>query len=247
MNSGRGRSALGAGDGPGSAAVRQSDRAVIRQSSLTGVAAALSVAAGLLLDVSIAARFGAGRATDSFFVAARIPIGLVAVVMVAANQALVPAFRTSLSKRGEAATHRLISMIITVVLGAGAATVLVAWLAAAPLIRVTAPGITASQAATAASMVPVVFGILPMIAVSEVMRAYLNSRYRFVAPALMNVVLNGLAATVVLAGPSLGWRHDVHLVAFAYLAGATAQLAFMSRRYLAGRDRPRRSAAWLLP
>ena len=43
-----------------------SDRAVVRQSGLTGLAAGISVIFGLLLDISIAARFGAGRATDSF-------------------------------------------------------------------------------------------------------------------------------------------------------------------------------------
>jgi putative peptidoglycan lipid II flippase len=207
---------------------RHSDRALIRQSSLTGIAAGASVIAGLLLDISIAARFGAGRATDAFFVSARIPLGLVAIVLVAANQALVPAFRTSLTMRGEAATHRLVSMIVSAVLLAGGAVVLVAWLIAAPLMHVTAPGIPASEAATAASMVPVVFSIVPLIAVSEVMRAYLNARYAFVAPALMNVVLNGLAASVVLLAPLLSHNHDIHVVALAYLLGAGAQVTFMS-------------------
>ena len=35
--------------------------------------------------------------------------------------------------------------------------------------------------------------MIPLVAVAEVMRAYLNARYAFVAPALMTVVLNGLA------------------------------------------------------
>ncbi len=203
------------------------NRAVIRQSSLTGMAAAASVIVGLLLDVSIAARFGAGKATDAFFVSARIPLGLVALLMVAANQALVPAFRTSLTKRGPAATHRLISMVVTVVLLAGAALLLLVWLLAEPLMRLTAPGISPAEAAVAASMVPVVFAIVPMVGVSEVMRAYLNARYAFVAPALMNVVLNGLAATVVLAGPLLVHHHDIRLVALAYLVGGSAQVTFM--------------------
>ena len=53
--------------------------------------------------------------TDEFFVASRIPFGLVAVVMAAANQALVPAFRTSLTQRGDRSTDRLISMVLAVV------------------------------------------------------------------------------------------------------------------------------------
>ena len=198
----------------------------MRQSSLTGVAAAAGVAAGLILDVSIAFGFGAGKNTDAFFVASRIPIGLVAVVMVAANQALVPAFRTSSTKRGEGPTDHLISMVLCTVVAVGVALVLLSWLIAVPLMRITAPGISSSEVNLAASMLPIVFAMVPLVAVAEVMRAYLNARYAFVAPALMTVVLNGLAALVIIAGRLLG-VHDIHLVAYAFLAGAVAQAVFM--------------------
>jgi putative peptidoglycan lipid II flippase len=206
---------------------RQSDRAIFRQSGLTGVAAGAGIIAGLVLDVSIALRFGAGRNTDAFFVASRIPLGLVAVVMAAANQALVPAFRTSLTQRGDRSTDRLISMVLAVVLIAGAALVALAALIAWPLMRVTAPGITGGEVATAASMVPIVFAMVPLVAIAEVMRAYLNARYAFVAPALMTVVLNGLGAAMILILPLVGWTGDIHLVAYAFLAGAAAQAIFM--------------------
>ena len=212
-----------AGQGP-----LHSERAVVRQSGLTGVAAGISVALGLLLDITIAARFGAGSATDSFFVAARIPLALAAVVTVAANQALVPAFRTSLTKRGEQATHRLISMIVSAVLIAGAALLLLVWLVARPLMRITAPGITDGEVTAAAAMVPALFAMVPLLAVFEVMRAYLNSRYRFIVPALVYGVNTGVAACIVLLGPVVGWRHDIHLVAWAYLLGAGIQAAIIT-------------------
>ncbi len=214
-------------DGGGRRSGRQSDRAIFRQSGLTGIAAGAGLIAGLILDISIALKFGAGRNTDSFFVAARIPIALTAVVMAAANQALVPAFRTSLTQRGARSTDRLISMIIVLVLVVGAALVLVTWLLASPLVHITAPGLTpGSDYPLAASMVPVMFAMIPLTAVAEVMRAYLNARYAFVAPALMTVVLNGLAAAMILVLPLFGW-HEIHLVAVAFLAGAAAQAMFM--------------------
>jgi putative peptidoglycan lipid II flippase len=209
---------------------RQSDRAIFRQSGLTGVAATAGVIAGLVLQISIAYRFGASGNTDAFFVAARIPLGLVAMVMAAANQALVPAFRTSLTQRGERSTDRLISMIFALMIIVGAALVLVCWLVAEPLVHATAPGIHSvngiDEVRLAASMVPVVFAMVPLVAIAEVMRAYLNARYAFVAPALMTVVLHGLAAAMILVLPLIGWR-DIHLVAVAFLAGAGAQMVFM--------------------
>jgi putative peptidoglycan lipid II flippase len=207
-------------DGGGHRSGRHSDRAIFRQSGLTGIAAGAGLIAGLILDISIAFRFGAGPNTDSFFVAGRIAIGLAAVVTAAANQALVPAFRTSLTQRGERSTDRLISMVVAIVLIVGAALVLLTWLLASPLVHVTAPGLKpATDYPLAASMVPVMF--------AEVMRAYLNARFAFVAPALMTVVLNGLAAAMIIVLPIVGWRGDVHLVAYAFLAGAAAQAVFM--------------------
>jgi putative peptidoglycan lipid II flippase len=205
---------------------QHSDRAIFRQSGLTGVAAMAGVIAGLILDVSIAFRFGAGARTDEFFVAARIPIGLVAVITAAANQALVPAFRTSITQRGDRSTDRLISMVIAVVLIVGAALVLLTWLIAGPFVHVTAPGLPVAEFSTAASMVPVMFAMIPLVAVAEVMRAYLNARYAFVAPALMTVVLNGLAAVMIIVIPLVGWK-DIQLVAIAFVSGAAAQLVFM--------------------
>jgi putative peptidoglycan lipid II flippase len=205
---------------------RQSDRAIFRQSGLTGVAAMAGVIAGLILDVSIAFKFGAGEHTDEFFVAARIPIGLVAVITAAANQALVPAFRTSMTQRGERSTDRLISMVIAVIVIVGAALVLLTWLVAGPFVHLTAPGLRTGEFSNAASMVPVMFTMIPLVAIAEVMRAYLNARYRFVAPALMTVVLNGLAAAMILVIPIFGWK-DIQLVAVAFVSGAAAQLVFM--------------------
>lgn len=205
---------------------RQSDRAIFRQSGLTGIAAMAGVIAGLILDISIAFRFGAGPKTDEFFVAARIPIGLVAVITAAANQALVPAFRTSMTQRGDRSTDRLISMVMAVVVIVGAVLVVLMWLVAGPFVHITAPGLPVGEFNPAASMVPVMFAMVPLVAIAEVMRAYLNARYRFVAPALMTVVLNGLAAAMIIVLPILGWK-DIFLVAIAFVSGAVAQLVFM--------------------
>jgi murein biosynthesis integral membrane protein MurJ len=68
--------------------------------------------------------------------------------------------------------------------------------------------------------------MIPLVAVAEVMRAYLNARYAFVAPALMTVVLNGLAAVMIIVLPILGWK-AIFLVAIAFVSGAAAQLVFM--------------------
>jgi murein biosynthesis integral membrane protein MurJ len=183
----------------------------------------LAVLAGFLLDIVIAWKYGAGAITDSFFVAARVPLGVWALAVAAANQALVPAFSASLAGRGEAATWRLASILITTTLLVGGAVDVAVWVLAGPLVHVTAPGLPAGGAALAAQLVPITFAIIPLVTSSEILRALLNARYSFVVPAATNIVLSGTAALVIFS-----IRHDPQVIAWAYLAGAVMQFAFIA-------------------
>jgi murein biosynthesis integral membrane protein MurJ len=197
-------------------------RRILRQSSLTGIAALAAIVSGLVLDVSIAATYGAGPSTDAFFVAARLPLGLVAIVMVGANQALVPAISTSFERNGYEKTHRMVSILTGAALVGGLILAGMVALVAGPLMRVTAPGMSSQGVALAASLARVMFLVVPLVAVAEILRAYLNSRYSFVAPAAMNVIMNGLAAGLII-----GLAAGISVVAWAYVAGAAAQAVFM--------------------
>jgi putative peptidoglycan lipid II flippase len=213
-------------------------RDVVRQSGITSVAAAFAIASGLLLDVAVAKRFGATGNTDAFYQAALIPLGLVAVVMVGANQALVPAITTWLLAKTREETWRLCSILLFATLVGGLVLVGVAILISWPLMRVTSLGFDADQVDLAASLAPVLFLIVPLVAMAEVLRALLNARYSFFAPAFMNVVMNGVAAAIVLA-----WGGSLRVVAWAYVAGAAAQLVFMLVMALIRGFRPRLSLA----
>jgi putative peptidoglycan lipid II flippase len=207
---------------------RHQDREVLKQSGLTSIAALAAIVSGLVLDVSIAATYGAGASTDAFFVAARLPLGLVAIVMVGANQALVPAFTTSLERYGFAATHRLVSILLNASLLGGLALTGLVGLIATPLMRITAPGLSDVSIALAASLTRTMFLVVPLVAFAEILRAYLNSRYSFFAPAAMNVVMNGLAAALILSiAATAATQPRITLVAWAYVAGALAQALFM--------------------
>jgi murein biosynthesis integral membrane protein MurJ len=215
--------ARGAGGG------RQRVAHLVRQSGLTSVAAAAAVVTGLLLDATIAARFGVGAATDAFFVGARIPLGLLAIVMVGANQVLVPVFSTWFAQKRAEENHRLTSLVLAGAVLLTAAVAALGILVAYPLMRISAPGLGPADAALAASVARVMFLLIPLVSLAEVLRAFLNSRAAFIAPAGMNVVMNGLAAGIVLVFAGV----DIRLVAWAYVAGASAQLTMLA--VMAGR------------
>jgi putative peptidoglycan lipid II flippase len=196
---------------------------LLRNTGTTSIGAGAGVIAGLLLDVSIAAKFGAGTSTDAFFVAARLPLGFAAVLMAGANQALVPAVSTWLVTKGQKETGRLVSLLLTAALAVGFAFVALIDLIAEPLMHLTAPGLHHPSIVLAAHLTRVLFLIVPLVAGAEVLRAYLNAKHSFGPPAAMNVVMNGGAALLIF----LVSHHNIQRVADAYAIGAAAQLGFM--------------------
>jgi putative peptidoglycan lipid II flippase len=196
---------------------------LVRQSGLTSITAAASIASGLLLDAVIAARFGAGATSDAFFVAARIPIGLTVFVLSGATQALVPMFSLWLVRKEPREWSRLVSLVLTSVLVIGGGVALIGAAAAGPIMRITAPGLSAQGADLAASLARLLFLVVPLGAAAEVLRALLNARRASVVPAAMSIAMNATAAILVT------WFADgrIDRVAQAYVVGFTAQLLFI--------------------
>jgi putative peptidoglycan lipid II flippase len=191
---------------------------------MTSIVAAVAMVSSLLLDIAIAARFGAGAMTDAFFVAARIPVGITVLALAVSTQALVPTFSTWQVAKDRIEANRLMSLVLAAALALGFALWAVGTIVAGPLVRLTAPGLSSAQVVLAASMVRVMFLIVPLVATAEVLRSFLNARYSFVAPAAMNVAMSGTSAVIVV---TLG-GDDIRVVAWAYVAGAAVQLVFMT-------------------
>ena len=199
---------------------RGARRGFIGQSATSSVAALVAMLTGLLLDVAVSVHFGAGRQSDAFFAASRIPVGLAALLMTVAVQAWVPQFVRDRRDHGLASLTAFASRMCTAVLLLGVGLWGIASLLAGPLMTLTAPGLSSYQLHLAASMVPTIFLIVPLVAAAEAVRGALNASYAFVLPAGMNVAMNVPAALIILA---FGAR-DIHLVAWAYVIGAAVQL-----------------------
>ncbi len=194
----------------------------MRQSTLTSLVALVAVLSGLLLDLTVAAVFGAGRETDAFVVAARLPLGLSAVVMVVANQVLVPSFTTwaatlPAATRRRIETTTVLSVVALMVSLAGLMSLL-----AEPLAHLLAPGFDDAQTALAAELSRIMVWYLPCVAAAEVLRCWLNSRMLFAVPAAMTLILNGVGVAIILYSPT-----SIDSVAWAYVGGSAAQLVVM--------------------
>ncbi|NWG87429.1 MAG: murein biosynthesis integral membrane protein MurJ [Hydrogenophilaceae bacterium] len=176
----------------------------------------LSRILGFLRDAVIARAFGAGAATDAFFVAFKLPNLLRRLFAEGAfSQAFVPVLAEYKNKRGAEATHILVNKVATalflVLVGVAGLGIL-----AAPLVvLVSAPGFLATpdKFDLTVDLLRIVFPYILFISLTSLAAGVLNTYSRFSLPAFTPVLLNVamiLAATV--AAPwfdppvlALGW------------------------------------------
>ncbi|MBI5937581.1 MAG: murein biosynthesis integral membrane protein MurJ [Betaproteobacteria bacterium] len=176
----------------------------------------LSRILGFVRDAVIARAFGAGAATDAFFVAFKLPNLLRRLFAEGAfSQAFVPVLAEYKNKRGIEATHILVNkvatalfLVLVVVAGLG--------ILAAPLVVLaSAPGFLATpdKFDLTVDLLRIVFPYILFISLTSLAAGVLNTYSRFNLPAFTPVLLNVamiLAATV--AAPwfdppvlALGW------------------------------------------
>ena len=183
---------------------------------------------GFVRDTIVARMFGAGMATDAFFVAFKLPNLLRRIFAEGAfSQAFVPILAEYKTQQGEEATRTFIAYVsglLTLVL---AVVTLLGILAAPWVIWITAPGFadTPEKFELTTALLRVTFPYILLISLASLAGAVLNTWNRFSVPAFVPTLLNvsmivfSLFLTPYFDPPvmALGW---------AVLAGGLAQLLY---------------------
>ncbi|MHC9240389.1 murein biosynthesis integral membrane protein MurJ [Pseudomonas aeruginosa] len=188
----------------------------------------LSRVLGFVRDTILARIFGAGLATDAFFVAFKLPNLLRRIFAEGAfSQAFVPILAEYKSQQGEEATRTFIAYVsglLTLVL----ALVTALGILAAPwVIWVTAPGFadTPEKFALTTDLLRVTFPYILLISLSSLAGAILNTWNRFSVPAFVPTLLN-----VAMIGFALFltpyFDPPVMVLGWAVLAGGLLQLLY---------------------
>jgi len=183
---------------------------------------------GFVRDTLIARIFGAGMATDAFFITFKLPNLLRRIFAEGAfSQAFVPILAEYKSQQGEEATRTFIAYVagmLTLVL----ALVTVAGMIAAPfVIWVTAPGFadTPEKFQLTADLLRVTFPYILLISLSSFVGAILNTWNRFSVPAFTPTLLN--IAQILFALFLTPYFHPpIMVLAWGVLAGGLAQLLY---------------------
>ncbi|HBO5703173.1 TPA: murein biosynthesis integral membrane protein MurJ [Pseudomonas aeruginosa] len=188
----------------------------------------LSRVLGFVRDTILARIFGAGLATDAFFVAFKLPNLLRRIFAEGAfSQAFVPILAEYKNQQGEEATRTFIAYVsglLTLVL----ALVTALGILAAPwVVWVTAPGFadTPEKFALTTDLLRVTFPYILLISLSSLAGAILNTWNRFSVPAFVPTLLN-----VAMIGFALFltpyFDPPVMVLGWAVLAGGLLQLLY---------------------
>lgn len=196
-----------------------------RAAGVIGMATLLSRILGFARDMIIAWFFGAGKLSDAFFVAFRIPNLLRRLFAEGTlSMAFVPVFTEYLSRSGKPEAYalarsaaRMLSVILVVITIAGI-------LAAPWIVRVVAPGFGGDKFALTVALTRVMFPYILCICLVALFMGILNALGHFAAPALAPVLLNlAMIGGVLFVSPHL--KTPVMGLAVGVLAGGVLQVA----------------------
>ncbi|MBR0564588.1 murein biosynthesis integral membrane protein MurJ [Azoarcus sp. L1K30] len=186
---------------------------------------------GFVRDFVIARAFGAGLATDAFFVAFRLPNLLRRMFAEGAfSQAFVPILAEYKNRKGDDATHHLVDRVATLLGLAVAAVALLGVLGAPLIIQISAPGFAADadKFALTVELTRITFPYILFMSLVALAGGILNTWSRFAVPAFTPVLLNlSFIGMALFAAPY--FDPPVLALAWAVFLGGILQLGMQIR------------------
>jgi putative peptidoglycan lipid II flippase len=199
-------------------------KALATVSSMTLVSRVL----GFVRDTVIARAFGAGVATDAFFVAFKIPNLLRRLFAEGAfAQAFVPILAEYKERRGEADTRALVDRVSGLLALALFVVTLVGVLAAPFIVQISAPGFSADaqKFELTTGLLRVTFPYIFFISLVSLAGGILNTYSKFSVPALTPALLN-ISFIVFTLWLAPYFDPPVMALGWAVFCGGVLQLAF---------------------
>jgi len=202
--------------------------AVAKAAGVVGMATLLSRIFGFLRDMVVAAFFGAGMATDAFFVSFRIPNLLRRLIGEGSlTVSFVPVFTEYLTTRSRKEALDLVNITFTALSILLVIITLLGILFSPAIITVTAPGFRRSPAQyeLAVFLTRLMFPYIFFISLVALCMGILNALHHFAAPALSPVLLNiAMIVAAIFLRPL--FAEPVYALAIGVLVGGALQLAF---------------------
>jgi putative peptidoglycan lipid II flippase len=178
---------------------------------------------GMLNQIVVTGRFGAGAAMDAYFVATAIPLLLAQLISSALEASVIPVYTRIRAQGKEQASVLYSTLLNLLVLGCGLCTLLMLTFRR-QLIYLSAPGLDPYRAGLAISLTPLIFPVLVLMVVIGFLDAILNAEGQFGWPAYAGLLVPLTTAILVL---ELGRSDGVIILCIGILIGTCLQLCIV--------------------
>lgn len=187
---------------------------------------------GMLNQVIVSSRYGAGATMDAYFVAYTSPI-LVAYLLIGAIEAsVVPTYARIRSAGRKAEASRLFSTLLNLLLVGAALLTLVMLIFRRQVILLSAPALNPASTELAIALTPLLYPVLLLLVVIGYLEAIFNAEGQFGWPAYAGVLVPLTTSVFVLM---VGNAQGVVVLCVGMLVGLCLQLcAFIVRAKQAG-------------
>ncbi|UVK77975.1 MAG: putative lipid II flippase MurJ [Sodalis sp. Fse] len=182
---------------------------------------------GFARDAIVALVFGAGMATDAFFIAFKLPNLLRRIFAEGAfSQAFVPILAEYKSQQSEEVTRTFVACIAGLLILALSLIIVVGMLTAPWVIMITAPGFVDTQEkfSLTTAFFRITFPYILLVSLSSLVGAILNTWNHFSVPAFAPTLFNINMICFVFAAPL--FHPPVMVLAWAVVAGGVLQLSY---------------------
>jgi putative peptidoglycan lipid II flippase len=199
---------------------------LVRASLVVAVLSVAGMGAGFLLQLLLAAVFGAGATSDAYVAAATIPTLLNTVLLSATTITFIPVFIEYEAKASSEEAWQVANSFIFLVVLLLAAVSLTGSLFSEPVVRLIAPGLARrpETLALAADLQRILWPAMIPMAWSGLLAGLFYARQSFVIPTLAPLLGNGVALLVawLLVQPA-----GIFGVALGVLVGNAVQVLFL--------------------
>jgi putative peptidoglycan lipid II flippase len=185
---------------------------LLRSSAIVGGFTMISRVLGLVRDMLLAARLGAGPVADAFFVALQFPNLFRRIFAEGAfNAAFVPLYAGRLEEKGEDEAGRFAREVLSVLTTSVLAIVVIAQIAMPWLMYALGPGFIQDPDlfAFAVLLTQITMPYLLCMSIAAMLSGALNSHERFASAAAAPILLNIVLISILAWGPgsygSLAW------------------------------------------
>ncbi len=181
---------------------------------------------GMVNQIVVTGRFGAGATMDAYFVAASLPTLIASLGGAALEASVIPVYARVRSEGREQASILISTLLNMLLLGTALFTVLML-IFRRQLIFLSAPALDPGRAGLAVGLAPFIFPALLLMVVVSFLECVLNTEGQFGWPAYAGLLVPLTAATFVLL---LGKSQGVVILCIGTLVGLCLQLSIVFLR-----------------